>query len=198
MAGVVLIHHARGLTDGIRAGADRLRAYGHDVHTPDLYDGVVFDSTDEGVDHALRIGMQPLIERAAIYAAGYAELDAVIGISLGVVPAYRMTQSMQDIRACIGISGALSINADERPWPPQAALQLHLGTQDPRAIDEDLPVARELARTEDHPDGIAEVFEYDVDTHLFVDSSTEDYVPEAAELVLERAVTLLDQLESRH
>lgn len=41
MADVLLFHHARGLTPGVVAFADRLRAAGHRVHTPDLYGGPV-------------------------------------------------------------------------------------------------------------------------------------------------------------
>ncbi|WP_433607214.1 dienelactone hydrolase family protein [Dactylosporangium sp. CA-139114] len=39
MAEVVLFHHLLGLTGGVRAFADGLRANGHTVHTPDLFGG---------------------------------------------------------------------------------------------------------------------------------------------------------------
>ena len=48
MAEVLLFHHAQGLTPGVRAFADELRAAGHTVHTPDLFDGRTFASIDEG------------------------------------------------------------------------------------------------------------------------------------------------------
>ena len=47
MAEVLLFHHAQGLTPGVRAFADDLRAAGHIVHTPDLFDGRTFQSIDE-------------------------------------------------------------------------------------------------------------------------------------------------------
>jgi dienelactone hydrolase len=40
---VVLFHSAYGLTPGVRRWADRLRAVGYAAHTPDLYDGDVFE-----------------------------------------------------------------------------------------------------------------------------------------------------------
>lgn len=43
MAEVVLFHSALGLRTGVAAAADRLRAAGHTVHTPDYYDGEAFD-----------------------------------------------------------------------------------------------------------------------------------------------------------
>ena len=49
MAEVLLFHHAQGLTPGINAFADQLRAAGHTVHVPDLFDGRTFDSIDEGM-----------------------------------------------------------------------------------------------------------------------------------------------------
>ena len=46
MAAILLFHLAQGLTAGVRAFADDLRAAGHDVNTPDLYDGNTFDDAE--------------------------------------------------------------------------------------------------------------------------------------------------------
>jgi dihydrofolate reductase len=43
MAEVVLFHSVLGLRPGVIAAADRLRAAGHTVYTPDFYDGEMFD-----------------------------------------------------------------------------------------------------------------------------------------------------------
>ena len=48
MAEILLFHHAQGQTPGFLAFADDLRAAGHVVHAPDLYDGNTFDDLDEG------------------------------------------------------------------------------------------------------------------------------------------------------
>ena len=48
MAEVVLFHSVLGLRPGVIAAGDRLRVAGHKVHTPDLYDGEVFDDLDDG------------------------------------------------------------------------------------------------------------------------------------------------------
>ena len=48
MAEVVLFHSVLGLRPGVIAAAERLRAAGHTVHTPDLYDGEVFDDLADG------------------------------------------------------------------------------------------------------------------------------------------------------
>lgn len=193
MSEIVLFHHARGLTPGMVSFAERIRTEGHTVHTPDFYDGRTLDSTEEGVDFAQQLGFETLVERAAIFAAGLNNLDAVIGVSLGVMPAYRIAQTTRGIRLCAAISAALPIDPESRPWPPQTALQLHLGTRDPWAVDEDLPVARELV--DPHTGiGAATLYEYAVDTHLFIDESTEDYRPEAADTVVERILDSLREL----
>ena len=56
MAEVVLFHHAQGLTEGVEAFAADLRAAGHTVHLPDLYEGHTFETLDEGLDYARPTG----------------------------------------------------------------------------------------------------------------------------------------------
>jgi dienelactone hydrolase len=63
MAELLLFHHALGLTPGVLAFADRLRAAGHTVRAPDLFDGEVFTSLVEGVRHAEHIGFDQFVER---------------------------------------------------------------------------------------------------------------------------------------
>jgi hypothetical protein len=47
MAEILLFHHAQGQTPVFLAFADELRAVGHGVHAPDLYDGKTFTDLDE-------------------------------------------------------------------------------------------------------------------------------------------------------
>ena len=63
MAQIVLLHHALGLTDGVRALAEQIAGGGHTVHTPDLYDGRTFATVDEGVAHAQHIGFEEIGRR---------------------------------------------------------------------------------------------------------------------------------------
>jgi dienelactone hydrolase len=63
MAEVLLFHHAQGLTHGVTSFADQLRAAGHTVHMPDLFDGRTFDSIEEGVGYANEIGFNEVIAR---------------------------------------------------------------------------------------------------------------------------------------
>ncbi|MGO7565736.1 dienelactone hydrolase, partial [Rhizobium johnstonii] len=46
MAQVLLLHHSQVLTPGVHAFADDIRAAGHILHTPDLFDGRTFPSIE--------------------------------------------------------------------------------------------------------------------------------------------------------
>src|SRR4051812_49703146 len=65
MVDVVLFHHVQGLTDGVLAFAAELRASGHTVHTPDLFDGRRPASVDDGFALVRAVGDDALRERAA-------------------------------------------------------------------------------------------------------------------------------------
>ena len=70
MTEVLLFHHAQGLTPGVAAFAEELRAAGHTVHTPDLFDGKTFPTVAEGVAHAREIGFENLIDKGVKEAEG--------------------------------------------------------------------------------------------------------------------------------
>jgi len=68
MTGMLLFHHAQGQTRGFLAFADELRAAGHVVHAPDLYDGKTFADLDEGVGYAREVGFGTIQERGRLAA----------------------------------------------------------------------------------------------------------------------------------
>src|SRR5437762_2874308 len=90
MAEVVLFHHAQGQTPGFLAFADELRAAGHTVHTPDLYDGKTFDSLEDGVGNAREIGFEAVLDRGVQAAEGLPAELVYAGFSLGVMPATKL------------------------------------------------------------------------------------------------------------
>ena len=111
MAQIILFHHALGLTDGVRALADQIAAGGHTVHTPDLYDGRTFATVDEGVAHAQQIGFEEIGRRGMRACAQHQEASVVAGISMGVMPAWRVAQVVPGFRACIAMAGAEALDA---------------------------------------------------------------------------------------
>jgi dienelactone hydrolase len=195
MTEVVLFHHLRGLTDGVRAFAEGLRAGGHTVHTPDLFDGELPASLEDGQALVRKIGDEALDERAdRIVAALPAEL-VYAGFSFGVGPAQRLAQTRPGARgallyeACFPISGEWAFG----PWPEGVAVQIHGMDKDPFfGLEGDVDAARELVETAG-PD-LAELFVYPGDRHLFTDSSLPSYDAAATALVVERSRRLLDRL----
>jgi dienelactone hydrolase len=85
MAEILLFHHAQGQTRGFLAFADDLRAAGHVVHTPDLYDGKTFAGIDDGVGYAKQVGFDMIRARSAA-AEGVPNELVYAGSSLGVMP----------------------------------------------------------------------------------------------------------------
>jgi dienelactone hydrolase len=189
MTTVLLFHHAQGQTKGFLAFADELRAAGHTVDTPDLYDGRTFGDIDEGVAYARQIGFHEIIDRGTTAAT---ELPADIvygGFSLGVMPAQSLTQTRPGARGALFFHGCLSPSEFEDPWPEGVPVQIHAMDDDPW-MEEDRAAAEALvAETEG-----AELFIYPGSGHLFADSSLGDYDEQAATLLKVRTLEFLQRV----
>jgi dienelactone hydrolase len=186
MAEVLLFHHAQGQTKGFHAFADELRAAGHTVHTPDLYDGKTFDSLDDGVGYAKEVGFGTILERGEQAAEGLASELVYAGFSLGVMPAQKLAQTRPGAKGALFFSAALPAEEFGGPWPEGVPLQIHMMEGDEWA-EEDLPAARELVESTDG----AELFLYPGDGHLFADNSLSDYDESAATLLKQRVLEFL-------
>lgn len=191
MSQILLFHHALGLTDGVRALAEKIEAGGHTVHLPDLYEGKTFATVEEGVAHLQQVGMDQIVARGVAATAEYRQASVLAGISMGVCPAFKAAQTVPAFRACIAMSAALPLNAYAPLWMPHVALQVHLATEDPWVKDEDLPLARSYASSAEDPDNPADLFEYDTSAHLFMDSSTDGYDEALTDLMVQRIHELL-------
>jgi len=195
MAEVVLFHHVQGLTDGMRAFAERLSAGGHTVHTPDLFDGERPATVDDGIAYVQSVGDEVLGDRADRVVAGLPEGLVYGGFSWGGATAQRFAQTRPGARgallyeACIPITGEWAFG----PWPDAVPVQIHGMDEDPFfALEGDLDAARDLVETVG-PE-LAELFVYPGDRHLFADSSLPSYDADAAALVLQRSREFLDRL----
>lgn len=191
MAEILLFHHAQGLTPGCLAFADELRAGGHRVHAPDLYDGRVFDELTQGVRYAEdELGLDAFISQATAIAEELPAELVYAGFSLGVLPAQMLAQTRPGARGALLFHSAVPPAEFGRDWPPSVPVQIHIMDRDPFALEGDLEVARELAVTQPR----AELFEYPGEKHLFLDRSLGDYDEAAAGLVKQRATNWLDSL----
>jgi dienelactone hydrolase len=191
MAEVLLFHHAQGQTPGFLAFADELRAAGHSVHTPDLYDGKTFAALDEGVGYAEQVGFDTIIERGRLAAESLPDEIVYAGFSLGVLPAQMLAQTRPGAKGALLLHAAVPTSEFGRPWPQGVPLQIHMMEADEWVVGEDLDVARQLDETIES----AELFLYPGDRHLFADNSLPDYDESAATLLKQRVLSFLDKME---
>jgi dienelactone hydrolase len=168
MAEVLLFHHAQGLTRGCLSFADRLRAAGHVVHAPDLYDGKVFTDFTDGVRYAEEVGFDTIIERGRLAADSLPDGIVYAGFSLGVLPAQMLAQTRPGAKGALLFHGCVPTSEFGRPWPQGVPLQIHMMDADKWVVEDgDLDVARHLDETIES----AELFLYPGDRHLFADDS---------------------------
>jgi len=190
MAEVLLFHHAQGLTPGVVAFADELRAAGHSVHTPDLFDGRTFHSIDEGMAYIQESGFDELRARGVRSADNMAAELVYAGFSFGVTIAQQLAQTRSGARGALLFYSAIPISGEWAfgPWPDGVPVQIHGMDADPFFVGEgDIDAAREIvANVED-----AELFLYPGDQHYFADSSLPSYDADATTLLTRRVLEFL-------
>jgi dienelactone hydrolase len=191
VAELLLFHHAQGLTAGCLSFADELRAAGHVVHAPDLYDGKTFADLDDGVGYAREVGFDSISERGRLAAEGLPNEIVYAGFSLGAMPAQMLAQTRPGAKGALLFHGCVPPSEFGGPWPQGVPLQIHLMEADEWALEGDLDAARELDETVES----AELFLYPGDRHLFADNSLPDYDESAATLLKQRVLSFLDNIE---
>lgn len=188
---VVVFHHAQGLTSGVVAFADELRAAGHTVYTPDLYDGRVLATRSEGLAVAQELSFGTIVERGR-RAVVELPIDLVyIGFSLGVLPAQTLAQTRPGARGAILAHSAIDPMEFGGAWPDTVPLQLHMVEGDELALppNEDLATARALGAATG-----AHLFLYPGTAHLPTDRSLPDYDVSIATPFTERVLAFLAAL----
>jgi dienelactone hydrolase len=189
MAEVIVFHHAHGLTSGVRDFAETLRQAGHTVHVPDLYDGHVFNTLDEGIAYAKEVGFGAIMEHGRLAAAGLPNELVYAGFSLGVMSAQMLAQTRPGAKGALLFHACLPTSEFGDAWPAGVPVQIHGMDHDPFFAEEgDLDAARALVAAT--PD--AELFLYPGKEHLFTDASLPSYDERATALLMERVLRFLD------
>ena len=193
MVTIVLFHHIQGLTDGVVGLADRLRTAGHEVVTPDFFDGKTFESIDEGFAYRRSSGID--VDQLADEAVADLPADVVYaGISFGVMSAQRLAQTRPGARGALLLEACVPVGDDGfGPWPDGVPAQIHgMDADEFFAGEGDVHAAEEIVAAVPG----SELYLYPVDGHLFSDSTLPGYDVAATDLLVERALAFLARLES--
>lgn len=195
MTTVVLFHHVQGLTEGVRALADQFRGAGHDVVTPDLFDGELPSSIEEGIALAESIPSEVMAVRLSSATKDLPDEVVWAGMSWGVSIAQNLAQTKPGAVGALFYESCLPVRGDGSlgTWPNGLPVQVHGMDDDPFFAHEgDLESARELVRIAGADKGA--LFTYAGSSHLFTDSSLTSYDPEATKLVVQRSIEFLNRL----
>ncbi|WP_433330957.1 dienelactone hydrolase family protein [Spirillospora sp. CA-294931] len=176
MAKILLLHSMYGLRPAVHLAADRLRAEGHEVHVPDLYDGRVADVPEDGIAIKEEIGREELLKRAVTAAAPISDDGLVYaGFSLGGALAQTLALADAKARGLLLMHGTSDLADDASTELP---VQLHVA--DPDTYEPvDWQNAWYLRMRRAGAD--VEVFRYPGAGHLFTDPDLPDHDAEAAE-----------------
>ncbi|MFI9647500.1 dienelactone hydrolase family protein [Streptomyces sp. NPDC052040] len=187
---IILFHSTYGPRPAVAAAADRLRAAGHEVWTPDLFGGRTFETVEEGMAFNDGLGKEELLKRAVLAAAPYSERGVVYaGFSLGASVAQTLALGDSNARGLLLLHGtsdlAPSASVDELP------VQLHVAEPDPFETDDWLSAwYLQMGRA----GADVEIYRYPGAGHLYTDPELPDYDEEAAEATWRVALGFLESL----
>jgi dienelactone hydrolase len=200
MAEVVLFHSVLGLRAGVIAAAERLRAESHTVHTPEYFDGEVFDDLEEGMRKEEALGYQEIARRAREAVGGLPDGLVFCGFSLGAVHAEVLAASRPGALGAVLMHGAVPVEAlgeyfGVERWPEGVPVQVHYAADDPWVDAEE-----EVAPLGEAVRGAGAAFEahaYPGSGHLFSDPDLPEYDRASSEEMWERVLAFLDRIDAR-
>ncbi|MEU0695081.1 dienelactone hydrolase family protein [Streptomyces niveus] len=190
---VVLFHSVYGLRPAVHAGAERLRAAGHHVHVPDLFEGQTAGTAEEGRALKDKIGSDELLRRAVLAVAPYSERGLVYaGFSFGGSVAQTLALGDAKARGLLLMHGTSDIaaNASVDDLP----VQLHVADPDV-SEPHDWLTAWYLRMREIGAD--VEIYRYQGPGHLYTDPDLPDYDESAAERTWRTGLAFIESLDDR-
>jgi dienelactone hydrolase len=189
---VVLFHSALGLRPAVREFADRLRAEAHTVHTPDSFDGELFENLEDGIGKRDALGIPELMGRAQAAVADLPSQIVFAGFSMGTGAAEFLAGTRPGARGAILVHGALAPTGIGLEAWPQVPVQMHYAKDDPLVEVDQILALEAAAGASGAP---VEVHVYERVGHLFEDAGYAGYDSGAAQLLLERVIAFLGKLE---
>jgi dienelactone hydrolase len=185
MRHVVLFHSVYGLRPAVRAAADRLRAAGHQVSTPDLYGVPPADTVEEGFALLDKIGHDVVLDRARAALRALPPEAVLAGFSMGAGVAGALLAERPDAAALLLLHGTGGAPELVRSGLP---VQLHLADPDPYDAPDEVD-EWQRAMTEAGAD--LTVFRYPGVGHLFTDPDLPESSPDATAAAWPRVLAFL-------
>ena len=189
---VVVYHSAYGLRPAVVDFADTLRAAGHIVHTPDLYDGEVFSDREDAIRKIQELGFDGLLDRAVSAVAHLPAGVVYAGFSNGGACAELLAATRPGARGAVLVHAPLMVrDLGWTVWPAHVPVQAHFADKDPIRSQ---PVIDALAAKVRQSGATFELFDYDAPGHLFADPAFPAYNRDAADLLKKRVLAFLDRV----
>lgn len=187
---VVVYHSAYGLRPAVIDFANKLRAAGHIVHTPDLYDGEVFSDRNDAVRKIQELGFDKLLERALAAIEKLPDALVYAGFSNGGACAELLAATRPGARGAVLMHAPLMLrDLGWKVWPANVPVQVHFATKDP--IKNQAVIDALEAKVRQSGSNF-EQFEYEAPGHLFADPAFSAYEPNAADLMMTRVLGFLN------
>jgi dienelactone hydrolase len=195
VAEIVLFHSAMGFRPGIAVAAERLRAAGNAVYTPQFFpEPLIFDEAASAMAYIESVGFDELQARAVESVAGLPSDVVYAGFSLGARYAAFLAATRPGARAALLLSGAPAPDGlVPTAWPGNVPAQIHTMTDD-EWINRD--AVSQLTAFIRISGASCDVFDYPGTAHLFADPSLPDHFDSVtAELMWQRILALLGELD---
>jgi dienelactone hydrolase len=188
MVQVVVFHSAYGLRQAEHSAAARLRAAGHDVITPDLYDGQTAGTLDAALALMDTVGWQVICARARRALQAVPGTSVLAGFSMGAGVIGSLWDQRGTAAGVVLLHGIAPVPASVRARLP---VQVHLAEGDPFAP------RQAVARWQD--DAVraglaAQVFTYPGAGHFYTDPDQADYDAASADQTWQRVTAFLASL----
>ncbi|RWA67065.1 dienelactone hydrolase family protein [Mesorhizobium sp.] len=190
MTTVALFHSVLGLRKVEQLACERMRAAGHIVVAPDLYDGMTAQSVDEGFDLMTKIGWNTICGRATEALALIPENAVLAGHSMGAGVVSKIWPDRMRASGIILLHGLAEIPHNVRRGIPAS---VHVADPDLFAPPGDVANWSNLAQKA----GIrAEVFKYPNAGHFYTDEALPDYDPISSQRTWARVLEFLASIEA--
>jgi dienelactone hydrolase len=189
---IAMFHSMFGLRNVERTAAERLRAAGHHVVTPDLFAGAVAGqgrrpTLEDGFAVMERIGWDTIMQRAHLAITNLPPATVLCGCSMGVGVVGSLWPERLDTASIVLFHATAAMPDDVRHGTP---VQAHAALGDPFAPEDQLAVFRHTAAT----GADATLHTYAGSGHMFTDQELPDYNHSAAESAWQHVNDLLEML----